>query len=182
MFARSCPRAGVRFAGGNVFYMSRTFSARHLRAVSSPLSTGFIPPANFAGAIVAAAAAAGSSCVPSGVAASPSLSEAAQLEQSGNGLATPLPPASLVIFNRAVVSASECLSCIRNDLMDGRDGPVRRGAFDLAAPPRVARRPPWIATACGAGAPIGEQTILLVGARTDPSSGHRNRVRPQRCG
>ena len=49
MFARSCPRMGVRFASGNVFYMNQTFSARHLQCVSSPLSTGFISPARFIG-------------------------------------------------------------------------------------------------------------------------------------
>uniref|UniRef100_A0A7S1KZB6 Uncharacterized protein n=1 Tax=Neobodo designis TaxID=312471 RepID=A0A7S1KZB6_NEODS len=48
MFARSCPRMGVRFASGNVFYMNKTFSARHLQSVASPLSTGFITPARFA--------------------------------------------------------------------------------------------------------------------------------------
>ena len=47
MFARSCPRMGVRFASGNVFYMNRTFSARHLQCVASPLSTGFISPMRF---------------------------------------------------------------------------------------------------------------------------------------
>lgn len=47
MFARSCPRMGVRFASGNVFYMNKTFSARHLQSVASPLSTGFITPARF---------------------------------------------------------------------------------------------------------------------------------------
>ena len=47
MFARSCGRGGVRFASGNVFYMNRTFTARHLQCVSSPLSTGFISAARF---------------------------------------------------------------------------------------------------------------------------------------
>ena len=47
MFARSCPRMGVRFASGNVFYMNKTFSARHLQSVASPLSTGFITPVRF---------------------------------------------------------------------------------------------------------------------------------------
>ena len=47
MFARSCPRMGVRFASGNVFYMNQTFSARHLQCVSSPLSTGFVTPLRF---------------------------------------------------------------------------------------------------------------------------------------
>ena len=44
---RSCGRAGIRFASGNVFYMNRTFSARHLQCVSSPLSTGFVSPMRF---------------------------------------------------------------------------------------------------------------------------------------
>ena len=53
MFARSCPRMGVRFASGNVFYMNKTFSARHLQSVASPLSTGFITPMRFNSSIVA---------------------------------------------------------------------------------------------------------------------------------
>jgi hypothetical protein len=56
MFARSCPRMGVRFASGNVFYMNQTFSARHLQTVSSPLSTGYISPVRFTGTNVSAAA------------------------------------------------------------------------------------------------------------------------------
>jgi hypothetical protein len=47
MFARTCPRMGVRFASGNVYYMNRTFTARHLQCVSSPLYTGFITPMRF---------------------------------------------------------------------------------------------------------------------------------------
>ena len=47
MLGRSCGRAGVRFASGNVFYMNRTFTAHHLRCVASPLSTGFISPMRF---------------------------------------------------------------------------------------------------------------------------------------
>ena len=53
MFARSCPRMGVRFASGNVFYMNKTFSARHLQSVASPLSTGVITPMRFSSRIVA---------------------------------------------------------------------------------------------------------------------------------
>ena len=45
---RNCGRAGVRFASGNVFYMNRTFSARHLQSATSPLSTGFVSPVRFA--------------------------------------------------------------------------------------------------------------------------------------
>jgi hypothetical protein len=44
MFARTGPRMGVRFASGNVFYMNRTFTMRHLQSVASPLSNGFITP------------------------------------------------------------------------------------------------------------------------------------------
>ena len=48
MFTRSCPRMGVRFASGNVHYMNRTFTARHLQCVASPLYSGFITPMRFA--------------------------------------------------------------------------------------------------------------------------------------
>ncbi len=44
MFARSCPRMGMRFASGNVFYMNRMYSARHLNGVNSPLAMGFVSP------------------------------------------------------------------------------------------------------------------------------------------
>ncbi len=47
MFARSCPRMGMRFASGNVFYMNRMYSARHLNGVGSPLSMGFVTPLRF---------------------------------------------------------------------------------------------------------------------------------------
>jgi hypothetical protein len=42
MFARTSTRTGVRFASGNVFYMGRTLTARHMAAVSSPLSAGYV--------------------------------------------------------------------------------------------------------------------------------------------
>jgi hypothetical protein len=42
MFARTSTRTGVRFASGNVFYMGRTFTARHMVAVFSPLSAGHV--------------------------------------------------------------------------------------------------------------------------------------------
>jgi hypothetical protein len=42
MFARTSTRTGVRFASGNVFYMGRTLTARHMTAVSSPLSAGYV--------------------------------------------------------------------------------------------------------------------------------------------
>ena len=61
MFARSCPRMGVRFASGNVFYMNKTFSARHLQSVASPLSTGFITPVRFGSTSAATVAGAPSS-------------------------------------------------------------------------------------------------------------------------
>ena len=51
MFARSCPRMGMRFASGNVFYMNRTFTTRHLNSVASPLSAGFITPMRFASSV-----------------------------------------------------------------------------------------------------------------------------------
>jgi hypothetical protein len=51
MFARTCPRMGMRFASGNVYYMNRTFTARHLQCVGSPLWTGFITPMRFASAL-----------------------------------------------------------------------------------------------------------------------------------
>ncbi len=35
---------GMRFASGNVFYMNRMYSARHLNGVGSPLSMGFVTP------------------------------------------------------------------------------------------------------------------------------------------
>lgn len=45
MFARNCSaRMGTRFASGNVFYMNRTFSARHMNSVASPLGCGFVTP------------------------------------------------------------------------------------------------------------------------------------------
>jgi hypothetical protein len=47
MFARTGPRMGVRFASGNVFYMNRTFTTRHLQSVASPLSTGFVTPVRY---------------------------------------------------------------------------------------------------------------------------------------
>jgi hypothetical protein len=49
MFHRSCPRMGMRFASGNVYYMNQMFSARHLASVASPLGSGFISPAHFSG-------------------------------------------------------------------------------------------------------------------------------------
>jgi hypothetical protein len=48
MFTRTSSRMGVRFASGNVYYMNRTFTARHLQSVAGPLSTGFIAPMRFA--------------------------------------------------------------------------------------------------------------------------------------
>jgi hypothetical protein len=56
MFHRSCPRMGMRFASGNVYYMNQMFSARHLQSVASPLSTGFITPVRFMSGVSVASA------------------------------------------------------------------------------------------------------------------------------
>jgi hypothetical protein len=67
MFARTGPRMGVRFASGNVFYMNRTFTMRHLQSVASPLSHGFITPLRFSSTAAMSGAVAGMSTVmPSG--------------------------------------------------------------------------------------------------------------------
>jgi hypothetical protein len=51
MFARTSARMGSRFASGNVYYMGRTFTSRHLHSVASPLSTGFVSSLRFSSSI-----------------------------------------------------------------------------------------------------------------------------------
>jgi len=38
---------GMRFASGNVYYMNRTFTARHMNCVGSPLGVGFVSPLRY---------------------------------------------------------------------------------------------------------------------------------------
>ena len=111
MFARSCPRMGVRFASGNVFYMNQTFSARHLQCVSSPLSTGFISPARFMGTSVTAAGCSG--LLPLGGGGDLVQCEATELAH-GNGLQldVPVDAISPPTFPHSVLSMSWCAQSI----------------------------------------------------------------------
>jgi hypothetical protein len=67
MFARTCPRMGMRFASGNVYYMNRTFTARHLQCVGSPLAAGFVSPMRMMSTSTGIAACGMGALMPSGL-------------------------------------------------------------------------------------------------------------------